>query len=115
MCFIVPSRSVRLRRADLDLLGRVEFLHAEHDDFRAFIDAAGNDDVVALVGFHGDRLQGHVALVVDDVERGIAALAVQRRHGSRATLDVAGSASVSVAVMPSETLSPASGSENFAR
>jgi hypothetical protein len=28
---------------------------------------------------------------------------------------VAGSASVSVAVMPSETLSPASGSENFAR
>jgi len=36
-------------------------------------------------------------------------------NGSRATRIVAGSASVSVAVIPSETLSPAPGNENFAR
>ena len=47
---------------------------------RALIDAAGDDDVVALVGFHGDRLQRDFALGIDDVERGIAAFAEQRRQ-----------------------------------
>ena len=63
----------------MDLLGRVEFLHAKRDDFFAFLNAAGDDDVVALVTFDLDRLPRDLAGVIDDVERGFAALAVQCR------------------------------------
>src|ERR1700737_4053583 len=72
--FITPSNEIwptsgleRQRRDDPALLGRIEFLHAEHDNFRALIDAAGDDDVIALVGFDGDRLQRHVAGGTDGV------------------------------------------------
>src|SRR6266404_53861 len=70
----------RQRRDDPDLLGRIELLHAKRDDFGAFLDAAGYDDVIALVGFDRDRLQRHIARAIDDIERGTAALAVQRRQ-----------------------------------
>src|ERR1700716_2687401 len=78
--FIAPSSLERQRRDDPDLLGRIELLHAERDNFRTIIDAARYDDVIALVGFHGDRLQRHFARGADDVERGIAARTEQRRQ-----------------------------------
>src|SRR4030095_13566295 len=62
------STSERQRRHNPHLLGRVELLHAERDDLRAFLNAAGDDDVVALVTFDLDRLQRDLAGVIDDVE-----------------------------------------------
>src|SRR6266568_3541806 len=42
--FMGSCLSKRKRRYDPDLLGRIEFLHAEHDNLGAFGDAAGDDD-----------------------------------------------------------------------
>src|SRR5262245_15999136 len=67
----------RQRRDDADLLRRIELLHAERHHPGAIIDAGGDHDAIAAVGLHHDGLQFHRAGIVDDIERGTAALAEQ--------------------------------------
>src|SRR5450755_1919912 len=73
-----PSATIRNRMS-------AGWLTAQPERLKRFIASApaqnGDDDIVGLVGFDGDRLQRDLTLVIDDVERGIAAFAEQRRQG----------------------------------
>src|SRR6516165_7633665 len=73
--------SERQRRDDLNFLGRVEFLNAKRDDTGAFVDAAADQDVVALVGLHGHRLwRDRSGLGIRNIQLRSRALVEQRRE-----------------------------------
>src|SRR5581483_4606974 len=80
-------------RDDADALLGVELLHAECDDTVALVDAAGDHDVLRVIGFHGDRLQRDLSgLGVDHEQRGPSALVEQgrqRQPGNALTCSIA--------------------------
>ena len=78
----MSDTSERQRRHHLDLLGSVEFLHAERDDPRTFVHTACYDDVVALIGLHGDGFERDVAGGVDEGAK-VVALGVQKLDPSQ--------------------------------
>src|SRR5262249_46755923 len=79
--FTCLACSERQRGDHPDLLARIELLHASHDDVGALLDAALDQDVVALVGLHGDALaRERTRLDVRDIERRSVALVEQRRE-----------------------------------
>src|SRR5262245_9016915 len=73
--------SERQRRDNFDFLGGVELLNAKRDDTGTFVDAAADQDVVALVGLHGHWLErDRSGLGVSDIKLRSRALVEQRRE-----------------------------------